>query len=286
MTPTDPSTGTTTTGTGIGVGGYYGTGGSGVAGGVAGVGYPGTGGFYGAGGAYIPCGPTNCPAGTQCCNPQCGLCVAVGGGCPAIACGTGGSGIAGSFGVGGGCGNPASCQGRFPPSPYCPGEAGCVCNSCACPANTCLDDFGCQQILQCALKLNCRGMACYSPQTCKGVIDQFGVGSISMNLALQLDQCRTNSGCDGRCGVGGAAGGPLGCPFPPPMIGGQCSGQYSPDGTCSEQCFDGNMNSYVAKCSGGICQCVFDGKALCSCFNGGFGGFGGGPCGSCCPGLR
>ena len=32
------------------------------------------------------------------------------------------------------------------------------------------------------------------------------------------------------------------------MIGGQCSGSDFPqDGTCTEQCYDGNMNSYVAK---------------------------------------
>lgn len=38
------------------------------------------------GGGGTPCGPTTCEVGTVCCNSSCGICVAPGGGCPAVYC--------------------------------------------------------------------------------------------------------------------------------------------------------------------------------------------------------
>jgi hypothetical protein len=275
-------------GTNVGTAGSFGTGAAGayVAGGG---GFYGTGGFYGEAGSF-PCGPRFCSAAAVCCNSQCGICVPPGAGCPAIACGTdggfgtgGSSGIAGAFGMGD-CGgepypNMQACLTLFRGPLPCPQESLCLCNSCTCPAIICLGDLGCQQIWQCALKFNCRGTSCYTPQSCQKVIDQYGMGSPSMNLALRLDRCVAGSGCD-NCG--GAVDAGAGCSVLPPPIGGWgCTGSGGP-GQCDRQCRDDQMNTYSTKCANNACTCYYDGQLVCSCFQGpnGFGG----SCGTCCPG--
>ena len=70
---------------GASTGGRGGDGGAGGRGGDGGVSTggvpPGTGGAAGE-----PCGPAYCGPGEYCCNESCGICAAVGAGCPAIAC--------------------------------------------------------------------------------------------------------------------------------------------------------------------------------------------------------
>src|SRR5262245_5694479 len=73
---------------GYGVGGYMNPGTTTVGVGGA-VGSPG-------GGGATSCGIAVCGPGQFCCNSQCGICGDINGGCPQIACGTGGG-----FGAGG-----------------------------------------------------------------------------------------------------------------------------------------------------------------------------------------
>jgi hypothetical protein len=285
------TTGTATTG---GTSGSYGIGGAYVAGfgtagayvaGAAGAyvagaagGYVGTGGFAGAGGGYTSCGPALCPPGTQCCNASCGICTPIGGGCPAIACGAGGSGIGGAGGTGGGgCGTPDSCLARIPGALSCKNEELCFCKSCMCEANVCESDAGCEQIWQCALKLNCHSGDCYAPDKCKSIIDS--VGLLSMGMFVKLDACRSGSACAATCTPPVDAGV---CLSPPPAAGGKCDASGPDDaGTdCAWSCVDLKMNTFVSKCSGSECSCLYNGSILCSCkgqFNRGS------ACGQCCP---
>ncbi len=235
-----------------------------------------TGGFAGAGGAggITPCGPISCGPGLSCCNASCGICVTQGQACPAIGCGTGGSTGAGGSSP---CGTYEQCVTRLPGN--CSPRSGCLCSACLCQTNACENDSGCQQILGCAFKMNCGGTGCYTPQTCQAIIDHYGLNSRSFQLALQVEQCSQRAACP-RCGVAVDAG--PACVFPPPPAGGvsSCSGSGSPDGfECSQVCTDGAMNSYVAKCSNGICNCFYDGRQTCTCSS----TVPFGMCGSCCP---
>jgi len=277
------------------------SGSNGTAGGYT-AGFYDTGGAYGAGGVYVagsggflttgvggfsgPCGPTLCPAGTQCCNPQCGVCVAYGLACPAIACGgSAGSGFGGSVGTAGafpgGCGTPDSCLARIPGPLRCANEQYCLCKSCMCEANTCESDPGCQQIWQCALKLGCTGKSCYAPQMCQPIIDKIGLGSLSMATYLKLDACEAGSGCAATCTSVVDAGA---CGNPPPAVGGgKCTAMSGPSvDECSWSCSDSLMNSFVSKCSGTACSCYYNGSLTCSC-KGGIPR--GSACGDCCPSM-
>jgi hypothetical protein len=261
--------------------GFYGAGGL-YAGGDGGAYVAGFAGFYtGGGGGPIPCGPVLCPLGSQCCSPSCGICTPFGAACPAVVCGGGTAGFAGSFGTGGapGCGTFPSCQARIPGPLACPPEAQCLCGSCMCQSNACENDPGCQQIWSCALKFNCHGKQCYSPQSCQPIMDKVGTGSPSMSMYLNLESCRTGSGCATYCGVVDA--GPA-CASPPPAVGGGAcvASGGAPSNECSWACTDLQMNSYISKCSGPTCNCYYNGRLTCTCpgkFNQGS------ACGECCP---
>ena len=226
----------------------------------------------------MPCGPNSCGPGFYCCNAGCGICIAPGQVCPDIACGTGGRAGAGGFGGSGSCGTPGACVMQL--AGTCPQRSTCTCSGCLCEVAACERDVGCQQIIACALKTNCTGPACYTPQTCQSVIDRFGINSPSFNLALAVDNCGRQRGCDGLCNVDA---GPA-CALPPPPAPGTvgCSGSASIDGRdCSEECRDSSMNDYIAKCSNGTCFCYYNGKQTCACpmsQNG--------MCASCCPVWR
>ncbi len=86
-------------------------------------------GLDGDAGSGEACGPVVCSPGTECCNASCGICVAPGEGCPAIACVDGGSPI-----VCGGttCGAGEQC------CPGCgPGELLCTTGGGPCPDIVC-----------------------------------------------------------------------------------------------------------------------------------------------------
>jgi hypothetical protein len=74
--------------------------------------------------------------------------------------------------------------------------ANCACDECYSELDTCLDDFGCRAIFDCATSRGCSGLNCYEPETCQGVIDTFGglYGSSALLLYDVMD-CAGNQGC-------------------------------------------------------------------------------------------
>jgi len=70
----------------------------------------------------------------------------------------------------------------------------CLCSTCSSQIVECFSNFGCALILACAQQTGCQGVACYTAQTCRPVIDQFGglTGS-SMKDVLSLLSCSLSS---------------------------------------------------------------------------------------------
>jgi hypothetical protein len=50
----------------------------------------------------------------------------------------------------------------------------CLCTTCSSQIVECFSNFGCALVLACAQTTGCQGVACYTAQTCRPVIDQFG----------------------------------------------------------------------------------------------------------------
>ena len=100
----------------------------------------------------------------------------------------GAGGISGSGGIGELCSvlGASSCE-------------QCVCQTCAVPIVSCFSDVGCAFIFACTQQTGCQGLGCYSPNTCRSVIDQFGglTGS-SANKLFALASCSVTSqdGCN------------------------------------------------------------------------------------------
>jgi hypothetical protein len=70
----------------------------------------------------------------------------------------------------------------------------CLCTTCSSQIVDCLSNFGCALILACAQQSGCQGLACYSAQTCRPVIDQFGgLSGKSMGSVLSLLTCSVAS---------------------------------------------------------------------------------------------
>ena len=49
-----------------------------------------------------------------------------------------------------------------------------MCTTCAPQIVECVSNIGCALIFACAQQTGCQGVSCYSPDTCKPIIDQFG----------------------------------------------------------------------------------------------------------------
>jgi len=70
----------------------------------------------------------------------------------------------------------------------------CLCTSCSSEIVDCFSNFGCALILACAQQSGCQGLSCYSAQTCRPVIDQFGgLTGKSMGAVLSLLSCSVGS---------------------------------------------------------------------------------------------
>ena len=70
----------------------------------------------------------------------------------------------------------------------------CLCTTCSSQIVDCLSNFGCALILACAQQSGCQGLECYSAQTCRPVIDQFGgLTGKSMGSVLSLVSCSVGS---------------------------------------------------------------------------------------------
>lgn len=70
----------------------------------------------------------------------------------------------------------------------------CQCTTCASQIVECISNFGCALILLCAEQTGCQGLACYTAQNCRSVIDQNGglTGS-AMQDVLSLYTCSFSS---------------------------------------------------------------------------------------------
>ena len=70
----------------------------------------------------------------------------------------------------------------------------CLCKSCASPVVECFSNLGCALIIACTQQTGCNGLNCYTPQTCRSVIDQFGgLTGKAMSNVLSLLQCSVGS---------------------------------------------------------------------------------------------
>ncbi|HEY6561283.1 MAG TPA: serine hydrolase [Polyangiaceae bacterium] len=79
---------------------------------------------------------------------------------------------------------------------YCEEMHGCVCKDCAPELLDCHNNDQCKAILQCALEVECRGIACAAP--CAQVIEESGgVQGAGVALALHVSECSTN--CPTSC---------------------------------------------------------------------------------------
>ena len=76
--------------------------------------------------------------------------------------------------------------------PYSEAYGDCVCDMCMTEFAGCLEDTGCWKIVQCAIEVDCNGMACYAPNTCMAVIDEVGATSLSTALSTELGVCTAN----------------------------------------------------------------------------------------------
>jgi hypothetical protein len=112
----------------------------------------------------------------------------------------GGGGVAGSGGSSGG-GGVSACEAHATS-----GCQTCTCESCPAEWQSCDDDGGCLEILDCADQAGCTGVQCYLGP-CNAVIDQHGgpLGE-SAGLAQDVGQCREQVGCPCGGGSGGTAG--------------------------------------------------------------------------------
>jgi hypothetical protein len=99
--------------------------------------------------------------------------------------GYGYGGYGGTFvaGAGGSSGAPAECQ-------------ACLFQSCSYELNQCFQDLGCLAIFSCAQTTNCGPLQCYTPQTCKSTIDDWGgpTGD-SMGRLFSALTCAVQSSC-------------------------------------------------------------------------------------------
>jgi hypothetical protein len=198
-------------------------------------------------------------------------------GCPATGCTTttvGGGGSAdpatttsttstttGAGGTGG-CGDFAACQSKV--KGICPAPNGCECADCACELDTCLGDAGCRAVYSCVARNHCTNAGncaskCYT---------ELMSNQPSIPIAMSLLSCLEMSGCDAVCDGPVVDAGPACAPPPLPVGFGGCGLVGSPsEPTCGQSCFDSVMNQYQTRCSAATrsCECVYDGKLLCSC---------------------
>src|SRR6478735_1660876 len=66
----------------------------------------------------------------------------------------------------------------------------CMCNTCAPQIVECFSNIGCALIFACAQQTGCQGVGCYSPDTCKPIIDQFGgLNGTATKDVLSLISC-------------------------------------------------------------------------------------------------
>lgn len=83
----------------------------------------------------------------------------------------------------------------------------CACADCAPEHAACFEDStgGCARMTDCYLQQGCEGTAdCYVGDTCRTLIDRFGVTSASAQSAMALWSCFGGTGCQPPAAHGGA----------------------------------------------------------------------------------
>jgi len=126
------------------------------------------------------------------------------GGAPAAGAPTGG--VGGGFGGFAGFGAIGGDAGTGGVEQLCTVLGGSTCAECQCltcaPAiENCFSDIGCASIFICAQQTGCSLASCYSPGTCKAVIDTFGgLGGSAVQKVFSLATCavsaQANCGCN------------------------------------------------------------------------------------------
>lgn len=72
----------------------------------------------------------------------------------------------------------------------------CLTQACTSELAQCFQEFGCVAIFSCVAATGCNPSACYSPDNCQGIIDQFGgPNGPSMKGVLEVAACALRSGC-------------------------------------------------------------------------------------------
>lgn len=76
-------------------------------------------------------------------------------------------------------------------------------------------------------------------------------------------------GVAGHGGAGGGGGAGFSCDNPPQPVGGldpNCMLSWEmPTQTCEYACDDQANNEFAVRCSGGYCECLYNGQVLCGC---------------------
>jgi CubicO group peptidase (beta-lactamase class C family) len=100
--------------------------------------------------------------------------------------------------------DPAECRRMVSDGAYgefCEAVHGCTCDGCSVEFLDCDTSEACRAIINCALEVGCRGIACLTP--CEEVINQYGgatTGNIAISMALNLSECtEVVHGCATSC---------------------------------------------------------------------------------------
>jgi len=115
--------------------------------------------------------------------------------------GTGGAHSVGGYGYGA-YGTGGYPYGGFPAGGFSTAGApaqdclSCFTQACGPQLGQCIQDFGCLAIFNCISSKGCQAYDCYTPQWCRGVIDQWGgPAGASMKEVLSAFNCAVQAGC-------------------------------------------------------------------------------------------
>jgi hypothetical protein len=159
--------------------------------------------------------------------------------------------------------NEDYCEFPMPPGPC----EGCFCGECREEIDTCLGERGCAEIMDCVLSHDCDpGVAmgagsCYTQATCRGVMDEYGLGSDAFRVFQAALKCRGDSFCP-------CNGEPLGCT--PDEGCTDCLGCWDACGCdmnglemCRAECGDPNCNTGDGcnGCTDCVDRCLCDGAS-------------------------
>jgi hypothetical protein len=74
--------------------------------------------------------------------------------------------------------------------------AECACGNCLDLLEECQEEEGCMEIIECAARTGCNGVACYLGP-CMAEIDAAGVNSPAVSVATLIGECVDEHSCPG-----------------------------------------------------------------------------------------